>query len=227
MLEKEEQTVTRSEMKRSAYHKKKKYDRLLNILIAIISILIIINFVTLLSDNKEQSKEVAKENVKNEQQDESTNHNQEDNGVIEEGQNNESISEGQSSSEEGASDDGLNSSEGEIIVHTSDDPNVIEAIENPQWDVTPTQQTGEHISAYQNGHIDYEEKLMTFRNVVNLDENNIIYWAVKNNGSTSHSVGIVSTMDKSEIYRIFIEWVDGKGWKPVKLERLRQVEGTF
>lgn len=233
MLEEDQQPLTRSEKKRSDYHKKKRNDRLLNILIAFISILIIVNLIALLTDDKKQSKEVVKEGEKSEQHSNTSINTEEEETETVEGQGNESTTEDPTSDEDltsieqGASDNESENAEVDIVVVSSDDPNVIEAIENPQWDVTPTQQTGEHISAYQEGHRDYEEKLLTFRNVVNLDENNIIYWSVKNNGSTSTSVGVVSTMDKSEMYRVYIEWIDGKGWKPVRLEKLRQVEGAY
>lgn len=216
---------TRTENKRRGQRsqKRSKMDRLLNTLIAIVSILIILNLVTILNDKddeKEETKEVAQEksndNIKK---------NNEDTNSTDEAQS-EQGSKNVVSAEE-STDELDEESDTLPITEASSDPLVDEVIINPNWEVTKTNQTGEHVSTYQKGHIDYEEKIETFRNAVQLDENNIIIWSVKNNGSANSSIAVISNNDKTENYRISIEWIENEGWKPVKVEKLKTVNGAY
>lgn len=209
-----QESLTRTDHKRSEQRSKKnKADKILNILIAIVSILIILNVVTIFSDdNKNES---AKEEVEKQ----SANNNDE----MEDTKNTDEKTEKNVVSAEEIEPDEIytdSPNDTNLIIQQSNDPMVEEIIVNPQWKVTPTKQVGEHVSAYAKGHPDYEEKIQTFQQAVQLDENNIIFWSVKNNGSTDSSVAVVSSKDKSENYRIYIEWLNNEGWKPVKVEKL-------
>ncbi|MFC7684598.1 YrrS family protein [Ureibacillus sp. GCM10028918] len=222
-MSKGQESLTRSENKRFDQRKQKnKVDKILNILIAIVSILIVLNVVTIFNDEeseKENTNEaVEKQNVNKNavKEDTKSEETQAEKNVV----SAEELEPGESESQEGTNSDT------EIIVQASNDPMVEEVLINPEWKVTPTKQVGEHVSAYEKGHPDYEEKLETFRQAVQLDENNIIFWSVKNNGSADSSVAVVSTSDKTENYRVYIEWLQNEGWKPVKVEKLNQSVGT-
>ncbi|QCR32965.1 YrrS family protein [Lysinibacillus sp. SGAir0095] len=224
-MSKGQESLTRTEHKRSEQRSKKnKVDKILNILIAIVSILIILNVMTIFNDDdKEQAKEVVeKQNANKNAESEDTKNTDSDSekNVA----SAEEIEHGQSESQDDANSEEITDTE--IIVQASNDPTVEEVIVNPQWKVTPTKQVGEHVSAYEKGHPDYEEKLETYRQAVQLEEENIIFWSVKNNGSTDSSVAVVSNMDKTENYRIYIEWLQNEGWKPVKVEKLNQAVGS-
>ncbi|MDI7740759.1 YrrS family protein [Lysinibacillus fusiformis] len=226
-MSKGQESLTRTENKRSELRSKKnKVDKILNILIAIVSILIVLNVVTIFND-KDNEKEQGNETVEKQSADKNVEKNDntdEDNpsgkNVVsaEEIESDEPGSHGVASSE--------TSNDTNLIVQASNDPMVEEVIVNPEWKVTPTKQTGEHVSAYEKGHPDYQEKLETFRQAVQLDENDIIFWSVKNGGSADSSVAVVSTGDKTENYRIYIEWLQNEGWKPVKVEKLNQSVGV-
>lgn len=108
----------------------------------------------------------------------------------------------------------------ENTVSPSTDPDVKEVQTNPNWPAYPTQQTGTHVSTYEKGHIDYEEKLKAIFSVTDLQQGNSIVKSVRNNGGTEKSIGIVTSMDKTIAYRVSIEWINGEGWKPVQLEVL-------
>ena len=45
-------------------------------------------------------------------------------------------------------------------------------------------------------------------------------WFLGNGGSPSTAVGTVSAKNDSKSYRVNLEWVDGSGWKPVKVQEL-------
>ena len=65
------------------------------------------------------------------------------------------------------------------------------------------------------------KKSQQFHMQQNLPEDALIIWKIKNGGSPQKSIGIVSTKDKVEKYRVYLEWVDEKGWKPVKMDVLQ------
>lgn len=218
-MSKGQESLKRS-VKRSDKRKKTKMDKILNILIAIVSILIILNVLAIFNDNNKGSKtetETASQNKNNDTNKEETpdeKNTEPGNQVAAEEIDGKELAE--------AEDEILN----EPIIQSSDDPLVEKVIIDPSWEVNPTNQTGEHVSAFEEGHIDYEEKLVAIRNAVQLDENNIIYWSVRNNGGPNQSVAVVSTGEKTDYYRVYIEWIDQKGWKPVKVEKLNQAIGA-
>ncbi|WP_052130280.1 YrrS family protein [Ureibacillus sinduriensis] len=225
-MSKGQESLTRSENKRYDQRKQKnKMDKILNILIAVVSILIILNVVAIFNDDdheKEQADEtVEKQNLNNNVEKEDTKSaDATDKNVV----SAEGIERVEPESGEQTNPD--QDSDSNIIVQASNDPMVEEVIINPEWKVNPTKQQGEHVSAYEKGHPDYEEKLQAFRQAVQLDESNTIFWSVKNNGGPNSSVAVVSSGDKTENYRIYIEWLENEGWKPVKVEKLNQSVGT-
>ncbi|RKQ19194.1 YrrS family protein [Ureibacillus endophyticus] len=214
--------------KRQRYKAKKprkKMDRLLNVLIAIVSILIVLNLVSIFTgdDKKQNVKETNQvtESKKNDDSKEVVTDKSED----DEPTNNDYSTENMSDENENV----YVVSASEQIVQPSNDPIVDEVIVNPSWQVTPTKQTGEHVSAYEEGHIDYEEKKETFRNVVGLSEDEVIYWSIKNNGNPNSSVAVISSNDSNRAYkyRIHIEWIENEGWKPIKVEKLNQLANSY
>lgn len=187
---------------------KQKSNRLVNTLIVIVVLLIGIKVYFLFSDNDEvddtKNVEITKEknNLGKEQ---SANKNQKE-----------------YVSEEDKDQDEKNSSE--VIITSSNDDTVEEVIVNNNWKVTPTKQSGDHVSTFQEGHIDYEEKLVTIRNAVELGEDDIIYWSVKNDGTNKGAIAVVSSKDQTKRYRVQIKWIENAGWIPVKVEVLKTLE---
>ncbi|RUL57082.1 DUF1510 family protein [Lysinibacillus antri] len=228
LMENESRDYMNRSEKRQRYQndgKRKKMDRLLNILIAIVSILIILNLISIFTDKDQNTKndEVANttdESSKDAKITDDTTEDRTSEEVDEETSDDETID------EPIGSDENLSS---ELIVAPSEDPIVDEVIVNPNWQSTPTKQTGEHVSAYTEGHIDYEEKLETFQNAVSLEPENIIVWSVKNNGSPNSSVAVLTSKDaeRTDKYRVYIEWIENEGWIPVKVEKLNQLDGAY
>lgn len=252
-------TRTESKKRSNRTQGRKKLDRLLNVLIAIVAVLILINLYFVFSNNGEKSQEVEEielnqttpnsANTNEQDEEQQTNSSTEDSTQTnnEETQSNSNYDSNNSASHDTNKDNGITNEpsdletngEGDVsedtittntesvIVQDSDDPLVDQIIIDPNWPVTPTKQTGEHISTYSEGHIDYEEKKLTIRNVVGLEEENIIYWSIRNNGSNETSIAVVSSMDQQKKYRVSIEWIANEGWKPVKVEMLNTIKGTF
>lgn len=116
---------------------------------------------------------------------------------------------------------------GTVTSTPSEDPLIAETIVNTAWKPIGTTQTGEHVSVYQEGHVDWQEKIKALSYTTGLAEDNMIIWQIGNGGSAQKSIGIVSSKDKSEKYRVWLQWVEGEGWKPEKLETLKTLEGAY
>lgn len=113
----------------------------------------------------------------------------------------------------------------DVQVEQVEDGVVVERWTSESWQPYPTEQEGPHASVYQKGHIDYEEKISAVYSVIPLEQSNSILLRIQNNGSPQTSRAIVTNMDKTEIYRVFIEWVDEEGWQPTMVEVLASLDG--
>lgn len=110
--------------------------------------------------------------------------------------------------------------EEEIVTEGGSDSNVIRTIVNPGWEPVGTVQTGVHVNQYDG--IDWDEMVKAIHYATGLAENNMTIHFLGNNGPNK-SVGTVYSKNKAEIYRVYIEWVDGRGWKPTKVEELAEI----
>ena len=72
-----------------------------------------------------------------------------------------------------------------------------------------------------------QKKQQALAYATGLSQDSMIFWKIKNGGGPQKSVGIVSSKDKVEKYRVYLEWVDGKGWKPVKMDVLKTLDFEY
>ena len=200
--------------------KESKFDKVnnyLNYLIAVVAILIVVTLWVLISGDNKTDKDVAQTSEQLESTDKTIDATKDEQST--EATEDEPIDDSQTT------DDSTDDITIENEVSTSTDPNVSEVQTNPNWEAYPTQQTGEHVSTFEKGHIDYEEKLKAIFSVTDLQQENSIILSVRNNGTAQSAIGVVTSKNKEKKYRVSIEWIDGQGWKPVKLEVLNSLEG--
>jgi hypothetical protein len=82
-----------------------------------------------------------------------------------------------------------------------------------------TSQTGPHTSSYEEGSVDWNEKLKAIRMATGLDENMTV-WKIANGGGPQKSVAEVSPNNEpNQKYVVNLEWVDGKGWKVTDVQK--------
>jgi hypothetical protein len=117
-------------------------------------------------------------------------------------------------------------SEGENVVSESADANVIEVWTNPSWQPYPTKQTGAHTSVFEERHIDYEEKLAAAFSVLPIEQADSYVTSARNNGDAKSARIVVTNKDKSENYRVIIEWIEGQGWLATSVDVLQSAEGV-
>lgn len=111
-----------------------------------------------------------------------------------------------------------------VVTEGGSSPNAEQTIENPDWKAVGTSQTGEHTPVYDSSSTDWQEMLKAISYATGLDQNNMTVWFLGRDKSTANgSVGTVSSKDKQHKYRVYINWVDGEGWKPTKVEQLSDV----
>lgn len=107
-----------------------------------------------------------------------------------------------------------------VIVEKGGGPNVEETIKDPNWEPVPTEQSGEHVSSFDTNSVDWNEKVKALSYATGIPEDNMTVWFISGEGPQK-AIGTVSPKGrKDDAYRVYIEWVDGKGWKPVQVEKL-------
>nr|WP_216367449.1 YrrS family protein [Anoxybacillus sp. EFIL] len=107
-----------------------------------------------------------------------------------------------------------------------EDPNsnVIREIVNPSWQPIGTTQSEPHVTQYDKNSVDWKEMLDAISYATGISSSDLIVWFIGNGGSPNHAVATVSKKDKTEHYKVFIEWVTNEGWKPTKVQQLKEIE---
>ena len=224
MDKKEMEYLTRSqENTRTKRRKEDKMNRTLNYLIALVSVLLIITlgiiFITGDEEEAEGQPEAEDASLESENRD-----------ATEAGETeaDESTTDDDATNDQSAEDDSAADTNSDAtVINASDDPLVAEVWTSDAWQSYPTAQTGEHQSTFTKGHVDYEEKLQSIFSVVPIEQQESIIWSVKNNGNAKSAIAVISSNDKTQKYRVAIEWVDEQGWKPVKVEVLNTLDGAY
>lgn len=112
-----------------------------------------------------------------------------------------------------------------VVTEGDGSSGVLRTIENPAWKPVGTVQTGEHTPVYDNSSVDWQEMLKAISYATGLDESNMtVYWLGRDKTSGNGSFSTVASKDKTQKYNVYLEWVDGGGWKPVKVEELSAIE---
>ena len=105
----------------------------------------------------------------------------------------------------------------EIVTEGGSDPQVKKTIVNPAWEPVGTTQTGQHFNEYSG--VDWDEMVQAISYGTGIDPSNMTIVFLGNNGPNK-SVGTVKQKGTQQVYRVYIEWVDEKGWKPTQVEEL-------
>ncbi|MBS4194767.1 YrrS family protein [Lederbergia citri] len=191
--------------------KRRKTNIILNTLIAIVIILILIVgksifFSNPKSDPQQTSgQEISKNEEKSsDKEEQSTNENT----------NNQSDDETQSNSDEEDISSGTIEQEG-------NEPNVEKVITNPDWKPVGTEQTNGHQSSYDMGSVDWKEKEKAAAYAINISADNMTtWWLRRGDDAENQSILTVSEKGSPDTYEVYVEWVDGQGWKPSVVKKL-------
>ncbi|WP_179890978.1 DUF1510 family protein [Bacillus sp. AFS017274] len=220
---------------------KRKVNKIYNIAITIVSILIVIVAVTIfLSDDGTETKKATTEPKqiadtdsgkvadKPAGKEEETDSEKEDAVGDSEATEEDAVEEDSKATEEDAeqkAEDGADSEkagDAELVeVEGSGDGNVAQTYTSEGWKPVGTEQSGDHTTSFEKGSVDWNEMSKAIASGAGIDEGSMKLWWLQNGGSPSTAIGTVSEGDNPKTYRVYIEWVDGSGWKPVKVEELK------
>ncbi|MEF7564750.1 DUF1510 family protein [Bacillus infantis] len=212
--------------------KRRKTNIILNTLIGVVLLLIIIvSAAIFLGGNDDEAAEQApaseKADPENNDKNNDNNTSDETAGQEEEADQAEDSAQDGGDAENADEDNGEEAEEDQDIEKDAEvtdggsAPDVEKTIVNPSWQPVGTSQTGEHTAVYEG--VDWNEMVQAITYATGIPESNMTIWFLGNNGP-NQSVGTVSTKDQQEKYRVYIEWVDGQGWKPVKMEELNSIQ---
>ncbi|MGG4265721.1 YrrS family protein [Peribacillus simplex] len=206
---------------------KRKVNKIYNIAITIVSILIVIVAVTIfLSDDGTESKKATTEpkQISDEKQgkvvDKPAGKEEETDSEKEEAEEDGKATEEDTESEDGT--DTEKAGDAKLVeVEGSGDGNVAATYTSEGWKPVGTKQSGEHTTSFQKGSVDWNEMSKAIAFGAGIDEGSMKLWWLQNGGSPNTAIGTVSEGASPKTFRVHIEWVDGSGWKPVKVEELK------
>lgn len=215
-------------------NKQNSTNKILNVLIAVVVVLIVITagFIFLgnddpeLADNKNNTKDTESTVSNDEEGSKESEDPETDTSTDETVIGSEEVVPEEENTDD-TEEEATTTTGGTVTSTPTNDPLVAERIVNTAWKPIGTSQTGEHTSVYSEGHLDWSEKLKAIAYTTGLSESNMIVWRIENGGGPQKSVGVVSSNDKEEKYRVYLAWVDGEGWKPEKLETLKTLDGAY
>ncbi|EIJ78967.1 hypothetical protein PB1_15454 [Bacillus methanolicus PB1] len=207
--------------------KRRKTNLILNSLIGIVLLLIVIvSFNIFFGGNDEKTagnheKRTETNQVKNEGNRSESEENDGEEEFEEESQEESNYEkESEDPSDEEADDDSSTQESEPFVTEGGSSPDVKATIVNPDWKPIGTSQTGEHPAAvYDESSVDWQEMLQAISYATGIDQSNMTVWFLGNNGPNK-SVGTISSKSDKRKYKVYIEWVDGQGWKPIKVEEL-------
>jgi hypothetical protein len=206
--------------------KNRRYNKLLNICIVLVFLLILFFTYKLIFDGNDEAATTALEEtpVNNEETGVAGESNQEEESTDE---NTDKTETSESTTEADKIETVTDEEEAITIVQNSEDPNVKETIVSDAWQPVSTEQAEPHIANYDSTSVDWQEMLRALEQATNLTEADWTLWRIGNDGNEHKAKAVVSTKDQKYVYRVYIEWVTSEGWKPAKLETLYQVPTEY
>src|SRR5699024_7032873 len=79
------------------------------------------------------------------------------------------------------------------------------------WEPIGTDQEGPHTTDFSDGSQDRTEIKQAVVEITDLDPDNMVEWRISNGGDQK-VIATVSNEEQTEIYRVFLSWVDEEGW---------------
>ncbi|WP_419881477.1 YrrS family protein [Peribacillus sp. B-H-3] len=206
--------------------KQKKMNRIYNVLIVVVSLLIIVVGATIFIGNKDQSAapekapSAAKDKNSTTKKESPAKENKDDSSVQASAEETDSAAADDSTDDSGDTADENQKADLKEVQDKSDS-NVDKAYESKDWKTVGTTQTGQHTTSFDKGSADWKEMTKALAYGAGIDESNMTTWWLQNGGSPNTAVGTVSAKNDPQSYRVYLQWEDGSGWKPVKIEKLK------
>ncbi|WP_170007755.1 YrrS family protein [Bacillus fonticola] len=115
----------------------------------------------------------------------------------------------------------ISARDGVVVENVTDDPNVVRTYKDDSWGPVPTSQTGEHTNNFDDTSKDWSEKIQAVSYATGIPTESMVTWWMEG-GGPSQAVATVSDETKTTAYRVYLEWIDRQGWKPTRVEELKE-----
>ncbi len=216
--------------------RERRYNKLLNTFIAVVLGLIILIGGSILLGNNDEKASVEQPDTSSEEPsgndtEEQVPEKEESSDVSGDDMNQagdkeeENSSDNKQNEESGEEQDGEEAEAGEgqdVTEQYSDNPNVISAVKGA-WEPIGTEQEGAHeATVYEKGSQEWKEMEQAAAYAAGIDPSNMTTWWIGNNGGPDKSVATVSAEGESVTYQVEMVWVEGQGWKPEVLKKLKK-----
>jgi len=198
--------------------KRRKINRILNAAIAVVVLLIVVVAWNLFAGDDEPHKQAANTSAKTE-----TKENHDDKKVeVEMGDKQQINEESEQSDKKETSEEEEQEQE---VIETPGAPgsNIEKEIVNPAWQPIGTTQSEPHVTQFKKDSVDWKEMLDAVSYATGVSQSDMIVWFIGNNGPNK-AVATISTRDQTQHYKVYIEWVENQGWKPTKVQKLKEKE---
>ncbi|MFT4412729.1 DUF1510 family protein [Fredinandcohnia humi] len=206
-------------------NKRRKVNRILNILIVLVVVLIVFFGGKLIFGDKNVEETAVSEDSQPSSNEASKANDEEDSQKEEEPAVDETDKETESNSEKDVEQEETSpkpESDDEAVVTEGDsESNVVRTIENPAWQPIGTEQSEPHTVVYEEGSTDRNEIEKAVSYATALDRSDMVVWWLGRNGENSITATISSKSSK-QVYRVYLDWVTNEGWRPVKIEELKE-----
>jgi LCP family protein required for cell wall assembly len=107
---------------------------------------------------------------------------------------------------------------GNKVNKTGGKPNIKRVI-TKDWKPVPTNQTNHTGVTFDEHSLDWEEMKAAIANGADLSPNEMILWWVESKG-INRVMATVTNKAQTVNYRVHVEWIEGRGYAPVKVEEL-------
>jgi LCP family protein required for cell wall assembly len=97
--------------------------------------------------------------------------------------------------------------------------NNVKRVINKDWKPVPTNQTNHTKVTFDEGSLDWEEMTAAIAKGADLLPDDMILWWVEGTGM-DRVAATVTNKAQTDNYRVHIEWIEGRGYAPVKVEEL-------
>lgn len=213
------QESSRSEMRA----KRRKTNIVLNSLIVLVLLLIIIVSINIFGGNDKQTKSDGEQNEVEVSQ------NVENKSYENKNSSNSNGSTGNQSKENKETNAELTESDtnkdrealeaGKIVTEEEGNPEVKTSMVNPLWEPIGTSQGSTPAQDYDLEGVDWNEMTQAIVYATGFEKEQMTILHLGNNGANK-AVGTILQKDTKQKYRVYMEWVNEKGWKPVLVEEL-------
>jgi cytoskeletal protein RodZ len=205
------------------FEKRRKNTKLISILIIVASFLAVFLIgIWIFGPDKEPKEEIASPETsidKNTTENDAENIDNSEDSSQTEGDSSDS-NEGENESDGSDDSFGTENTEKQPANPIDQSENVIDAY-TANWSPIGTEQTGPHTTKFELESQDWVEMEKAIRLATGLQEGDMVTWFI-GNGGEQKAIGTVTNKAETEIYRVYLSWVDNQGWQPILVERLKE-----